>query len=130
MIFSAPLGAGHVARQRLCRAGESLVWAMYRQTFYYAVDGLDQLGAPGRSSFTRGLSAMGRGVGDLALTFVGGGGDSGDDNAPAADHLVFGPSGESLAVRAVSRFGPGGHLNRLWALTSERLVVAERVAAA
>lgn len=130
VIFSAPLGAGHVARQRLCRAGESLVWVMYRQTFHHAVDGLDQLGAPDRSLFTRGLSAMGRGVGGLALTFVGGGGDSGDDKAPAADHLVFGPSGESLAVRAVSRFEPGGRLNRLWALTSERLVVAERAAEA
>jgi hypothetical protein len=103
---------------------------MYRRTFYYAVDGLDKLGAPGRSLFARGATAVGRGVGDLALTFIGGGGDSGDDKAPAADHLVFGPSGESLAVRAMSRFEPGGRLNRLWALTSTRLVIAERVAAA
>ena len=130
MIFSAPLGPGHVARQQLCRADEVLHWATYRQTFYYAVDGLDQLGAPGRSAFTRGMSAVGRGVGDLALTFVGGGGDSGDDKAPAADHLVFGPSGESLAVRTMSRFEPGGRLNRLWALTSTRLVIAKRVEAA
>lgn len=126
MIFSAPLGPGHVARQ-LCRDGESLVWAMYRRTFYYAVDGLDQLGAPGRSLFARGASAVGRGVGDLALTFIGGGGDSGDDKAPAADHLVFGPSGESLAVRAMSRFEPGRRSDRLWALTSTRLVIAARV---
>lgn len=126
MIFSAPLGPGHVARQ-LCR--ESLVWAMYRRTFYYAVDGLDQLGAPGRSLFARGASALGRGAGDLALTFLGGGGDSGDDKAPAADHLVFGPSGDSLAVRAVSGFEPGKRSDRLWALTSTRLVIASRAAA-
>lgn len=130
MIFSAPLGPGHVARQRVCRAGESLVWAMYRQTYYYAVDGLDKLGAPSRSMLTRGLSAVGRGAGDLALTFVGGGGDSGDDKAPAADHLVFGPSGDSLAVQALSRFEPGTRSNRLWALTSERLVIATRVVSA
>jgi hypothetical protein len=130
VIFSAPLGPGHVARQQVCRAGESLVWAMYRQTFYYAVDGLDKLGAPGRSLFARGLSAVGRGAGDLALTFVGGGGDSADDKAPAADHLLFGPSAESLAVRALSRFEPGTRANRLWALTSERLVIAVRVEAA
>ncbi|HUQ57331.1 hypothetical protein [Lentzea sp.] len=130
MIFSAPLGPGHIARQQLCRAGEHLVWAMYRQTFYYAVDGLDQLGAPGRSLFTRGVSAMGRGVGDLALTVLGGGGDTGDDKAPAADHLVFGPSPRSSAASALSRFEPGKRVERLWALTSERLVVAERAAAA
>ncbi|MDT7787244.1 MAG: hypothetical protein QOF58_5663 [Pseudonocardiales bacterium] len=130
MIFSAPLGPGHVARQHVCRAGESLVWAMYRQTFYYAVEGLDRLGAPGKSLLTRGLSAVGRGAGDFALTMLSGGGDdSSDDKAPAADHLVFGPSGSSLAVQAVSRFSPGGRLNRLWALTSERLVIAQRVAA-
>lgn len=130
MIFSAPLGPGHVARQQLCRAGESLQWAMYRQTFYYAVDSLDRLGAPSRSLLTRGLSAVGRGAGDLALTMLSGGGDDpSDDKAPAADHLVFGPSGSSLAVRAMSRFSPGGRLNRLWALTSTRLVMAQRVAA-
>jgi hypothetical protein len=129
VIFSAPLGPGHVARQHLCRAGESLVWAMYRRTFYYAVDGLDQLGAPSRSLLTRGLSAVGRGAGDLALTFVGGGGDSGDDKAPAADHLVFGPSGSSLAVVALSRFEPGTRSHRLWALTSTRLVIAHQVVA-
>jgi hypothetical protein len=127
VIFSAPLGPGHVARQ-LCRDGESLVWAMYRRTFYYAVDGLDQLGAPGRSLFARGASALGRGVGDLALTFVGGGGDAGDDKAPPADHLVFGPSGDSLAARVISRFEPGKRSDRLWALTSTRLVIAARVA--
>lgn len=130
VIFADPLGPGHVARQRLCRPGESLVWATYRRTFYYAVDGLDRLGAPVRSVFARGASAVGRGVGELALTVVGGGGDSGDDKAPDADHLVFGPSGESLAVRAVSGFDPGGRRNRLWALTSERLVLAVRVEAA
>ncbi|WP_112265513.1 hypothetical protein [Lentzea terrae] len=130
MIFSAPLGPGHVARQHVCRAGESLVWAMYRQTFYYAVDGLDRLGAPSRSLLTRGASAVGRGMGDLALTFLAGGGDSGDDKSPAADHLAFGPTGESLAVRALSRFEPGTRSNRLWALTSERLVIAQRVVAA
>jgi hypothetical protein len=128
MIFSAPLGPGHVARQHVCRAGESLVWAMYRRTFYYAVDGLDRLGAPSRSLFARGASAVGRGAGDLALTFLGGGGDSADDKAPPADHLVFGPSGESLAVRALSRFEPGRRSDRLWALASTRLVIAERVA--
>ncbi|MFD9698416.1 hypothetical protein [Lentzea sp. NPDC059081] len=129
MIFSAPLGPGHVARQQLCRAGESLVWATYRQTFHYAVDGLDQLGAPGRSLFGRGLSAVGRGAGDLALTVLGGGGDTADDNAPAADHLVFGRSSGSLAPSAMSRFSPGTRVDRLWALTSDRLVVAERAAA-
>jgi hypothetical protein len=132
VIFSAPLGPGHVARQQVCRAGESLVWAMYRQTFYYAVDGLDKLGAPGRSLFTRGLSAVGRGAGELALTMLsGGGGDqSSADKAPAADHLVFGPSGDSLAVRALSQFEPGTRAHRLWALTSERLVIAVRAEAA
>lgn len=124
MIFSAPLGPGHTAR-RLCQ-GETLRWAMYRQTFYYAVDGLDQLGAPGRSLFTRGASAVGRGVGDLALTMLGGGGDSGDDKSPAADHLVFGSSPDCLAARVLSRFEPGKRADRLWALTSTRLVVAER----
>jgi hypothetical protein len=127
VIFADPLGPGHVARHRLCRPGESLVWATYRQTFYYAVDGLDRLGAPVRSLFARGVSAVGRGVGDLALTFVGGGGDSGDDKAPAADHLVFGPSDESLAARAMAAVEPGGRRIRLWALTSERLVLAVRV---
>ncbi|MCP2201183.1 hypothetical protein LX90_004887 [Lentzea flava] len=128
VIFADLLGPGHVARQRLCRPGESLVWAMYRQTYYYAVDGLDRLGAPVRSLFARGASAVGRGVGELALTFVGGGGDSGNDKAPDPDHLVFGPSGESLAVRAMSGVEPGGRRVRLWALTSERLVLAVRVA--
>ncbi|MDX8145854.1 hypothetical protein SK854_27355 [Lentzea sp. BCCO 10_0061] len=126
MIFAEPLGPGHVARQQVCRAGEALVWAMYRRTFYYAVDGLDQLGAPGRSLFARGASAVGRGVGDFALTALGGGGDSGDDKAPAADHLVFGPSAGSLAASAMARFEPGKRVDRLWALTSTRLVVAER----
>ncbi|MEV6237918.1 hypothetical protein [Lentzea sp. NPDC051838] len=129
MIFSAPLGPGHVARQHVCRAGEQLLWATYRQTFYYAVDGLDKLGAPSKSLLTRGLSAVGRGAGDLALTFVAGGGDSGDDKAPEADHLVFGPSGDSLAVRLLSRFEAGRRSNRLWALTSTRLVIAHRVVA-
>jgi hypothetical protein len=129
VIFSAPLGPGHVARQHVCRAGESLVWAMYRRTFYYAVDGLDRRGAPSRSLLTRGLSAVGRGAGDFALTMLSGGGDdSSDDKAPAADHLVFGPSGDSLAVRTLSRFEPGTRMDRLWALTSERLVIAVRVA--
>ncbi|MET9633651.1 hypothetical protein ABZX92_39960 [Lentzea sp. NPDC006480] len=127
MIFSAPLGPGHVARQHVCRAGESLVWAMYRQTFYYNIDGLDQLGAPGRSLFARGASAVGRGVGEFALTFIGGGGDSADEKPPEADHLVFGPSGSSLAARAVSGLSPGKRQNRLWALTSTRLVIAHRV---
>lgn len=126
MIFSAPLGPGHVARRHVCRAGEQLQWAMYRRTFYYAVDGLDALGAPGRSLFTRGASAVGRGVGDLALTMLGGGGDSGDDKAPAADHLVFGPGPSGAAVQALSRFEPGRKVDRLWALTSARLVLAER----
>lgn len=126
MIFSAPLGPGHVARQQVCRAGESLVWAMYRRTFYYAVDGLDQLGAPGRSLFTRGVSAVGRGMGDFALTVLGGGGDTADDKAPPADHLVFGPSAGCVAAQAASRFEPGKRVDRLWALTSTRLVVAER----
>ncbi len=129
MIFSAPLGPGHVARQHVCRADESLGWAMYRRTFYYAVDGLDQLGAPGRSLFTRGASAVGRGMGDLALTMLGGGGDSGDDKAPAADHLVFGPSPDCAAVRTLARFEPGKPVDRLWALTSARLVIAERYVA-
>ncbi|MFI6097995.1 hypothetical protein ACIA8G_20750 [Lentzea sp. NPDC051213] len=128
MIFSAPLGPGHAARQ-LCRAGERLRWAMYRRTFYYAVDGLDQLGAPGRSLFTRGVSAVGRGVGDLALTMLGGGGDAGADKAPAADHLVFGPGPSCLAAQALSRFQPGARADRLWALTSDRLVLAERYVA-
>jgi hypothetical protein len=127
VIFSAPLGPGHTAR-RLCQ-GETLRWAMYRQTFYYAVDGLDQLGAPGRSLFARGASAVGRGVGDLALTFLAGGGDSADDKAPVADHLVFGPSGTCSAARVLSRFEPGRRVDRLWALTSTRLVIAERVPA-
>lgn len=126
MIFSAPLGPGHVARQQVCRADEVLQWAMYRRTFYYAVDGLDQLGAPGRSAFTRGVSAVGRGVGDFALTFLGGGGDAADDKAPPADHLVFGPSAGCLAAQVLSRFEPGKRVDRLWALTSTRLVIAER----
>ncbi|MFS8102271.1 hypothetical protein LFM09_34615 [Lentzea alba] len=130
MIFSAPLGPGHVARQQVCRAGEVLQWAMYRQTFYYAVDGLDRLGAPGRSLVSRGVSAVGRGVGDFALTALGGGGDSADDKAPVADHLVFGSSRDCLAARVVSAFEPGKRVDRLWALTSDRLVVCARHAAA
>jgi len=129
VIFSAPLGPGRVARQHVCRAGETLQWAMYRQTFYYAVDGLDKLGAPGRSLFTRGLSAVGSGVAEFTLALTGGG-DESSDRGPDADHLIFGPSGDSLAVRAMSRFTPGTQARRLWALTSERLVIAVRVEAA
>ncbi|HEX7303355.1 hypothetical protein [Lentzea sp.] len=129
MIFAEPLGPGHVARQRICRAGESLVWATYRRTFHYAVDGLDRLGAPSRSLLTRGVSAVGRGAGSLALTALGGGGDTADDKAPAADHVVFGRSSGSLAPSAMARFTPGARVERLWALTSDRLVVAERAAA-
>jgi hypothetical protein len=126
VIFSAPLGPGHVARQRVCQAGEQLQWAMYRRTFYYVVTGLDQFGAPGRSLFTRGVSAVGRGIGDLALTMLSGGDDSGPDKPPAADHLVFGPGPSGAAVRALSRFEPGTKVDQLWALTSTRLVVAAR----
>ncbi len=101
---------------------------MYRRTFHYSVEGLDKLGAPSKSLLTRGLSAVGRGAGDFALTMLSGGADdSSDDKAPEADHLVFGPSGSSLAVRAVSGLSPGGRQNRLWALTSHRLVIAHRV---
>ncbi|SDG25261.1 hypothetical protein SAMN05216553_106403 [Lentzea fradiae] len=141
MTFSASLGPGHVARQ-LCRPGEHLVWAMYRTTFHYAVDGLDHLGAPSRSLLTRDASAVMREVGDAsaigrgvgasaagrgggALSMVLGGSDE-NDSKTSADHLVFGPSGDALAPAAMSRFEPGRKQDRLWALTSERLVVAER----
>lgn len=128
MIFADPLGPGRAARQYLCQPGEQLLWATYRRTFYYAVDGLDQLGAPGRSLFTRGISAVGRGLGDFALTALGGGGDSGDDRPPPADHLVFGPGPGCLAHTAASAFEPGKRVDRLWALTSARLVLAYRFA--
>ncbi|MET8757828.1 hypothetical protein [Lentzea sp. NPDC004782] len=129
MIFSAPLGPGRVARQHVCQAGETLQWAMYRRTFYYAVKGLDRLGAPSRSLLAKGMSAVGSGVAEFTLALTGGG-DESSDKAPDADHLIFGPAGDSLAVRTMSRFKPGRQERLLWALTSERLVIAVRVQAA
>ncbi|SDC73404.1 hypothetical protein [Actinokineospora iranica] len=131
MDHSAPLGAGLVGRLRVCGPGERLLWASYRQVFYFDVEGLDPLGAPRKNAMSRGALAFGRGVGEFVLTGVGevlfGGGDeSGNDKPPAADHLVFGPGPGCLAHQAVPGIGaePGKRMNRLWVLTTARLAVA------
>lgn len=129
MDFSGKPGPALCAR-RLLAPGERLLWATYRSVLYFDVAGLDQLGAPQRNVLTRGVGAIGRGVGDFVLTGVGelllgGGDDSGNDRPPEPDHLVLGPRPGCLAEQAVPRIGaqPGRKAERLWLLTTHRLAV-------
>ncbi|CAL9406953.1 hypothetical protein SUDANB95_01571 [Actinosynnema sp. ALI-1.44] len=133
--FSSAPGAGLVSRLRVCRPGEQLLWATARSAFYLDVEGLDEVGEPRGSLLGRGARALGRGVGGFAVEFVGSvvfgpsEGDSGNNNKPVADHVVFGPGPGCLAHRAVPAIGtPGQRHGSVWTLTAQRLVVSRVVA--
>ncbi|MFI9818603.1 hypothetical protein [Saccharothrix variisporea] len=128
--FSAIPAPGLVSRLRVCRPGEQLLWATTHSTFYFDVEGLDQLGNPRKSMLNRGVRAVGRGVGDFALELaagiVFGATDEGSaDRPPSADHILFGPGPGCLAHQAVPAIGTPGRAGvKVWTLTSQRLVVS------
>ncbi|MEV0678533.1 hypothetical protein AB0I60_18645 [Actinosynnema sp. NPDC050436] len=129
--FDSLPGPGLLARLRVCRPGEQLLWAVNRTAYYLDVDGLDAVGEPRKGLLGRGVRAVGRGVGGFTLDFVGAallGGDdaTGSDQPPAPDHLLFGPGPGCLAHQAVPAIpvAPGKRGVVLWALTAHRLVVA------
>ncbi|CCH31858.1 hypothetical protein ABZ816_25970 [Actinosynnema sp. NPDC047251] len=129
--FESLPGPGLIARLRVCRPGEQLLWAVNRTAFYLDVEGLDAVGNPSKSLLGRGVRAVGRGVGGFTLDVVGAallGGDdvTGLDKPPPPDHLLFGPGPGCLAHQAVPSipFAPGKRGVVLWVLTAQRLVVA------
>src|ERR1700754_208182 len=123
MSFSDPLGAATVARFRLCRPDEQLLWATYRKVLHYDIEGVENSGrrrwGPVRR---RGYNAVAVGVSGV-YEVLGGDGFWGA-GPPGADLLVFGPAPGCHAHRAGPVVAASGlPQKRLWMLTSTRLAV-------
>lgn len=121
--LAEPLGPAAVARERVCRDGEDLLWAAYGRTHYYDIPGRYPDGSPKPNAVVRGAVRAGDFLGDVVSAALGGA----DDDAsrpPPADAIVFGPAPDCLAhryLRDVPSVSPV--LRRLWTLTPRRLAL-------
>ncbi|MEC3975679.1 hypothetical protein [Amycolatopsis sp. H20-H5] len=122
MSLADPLGAASQALPSL-NPGERLLWAAYGRVFNYDIRGLDALGQPEKGM----LRKLGGGAAGVAGGFVdgvlGGGADSGTDRPLPPQVIAFGDRPGVAAHEFLRELGPVGHPRRVWALTTERLVV-------
>ncbi|WP_181773133.1 hypothetical protein [Amycolatopsis pittospori] len=125
MNLGYPLGAASQALPSL-HPGERLLWAAYGRTLNYDVRGLDPWGVPKKSVLGKLGSGAANFAGDMVGAALGGGDDSGASNPPSPQVIVFGEQG-GLAHTTVRDLSTSGSLSRLWALTSARLLVLEKV---
>ncbi|MBP2472900.1 hypothetical protein JOF53_001772 [Crossiella equi] len=122
MDHSAILGPALTVRPHL-RPGERLVHATRRSVLHYAVDGHDAHGQPRRGLLARGAAAVGSGVGEFVGAAVLGGSDSGRDTQAEPDHLVLGSGLDTVAARHFGAVTAGARVTRVFALTTQRLLV-------
>ncbi|OXM51553.1 hypothetical protein CFP71_24835 [Amycolatopsis thailandensis] len=125
MNLGYPLGAASQALPSL-DPGERLLWAAYGRTLNYDVRGLDPWGVPKKSVLGKFGSGAANFAGDMVSAALGGGDDGGASNPPSPQVIVLGEQG-GIAHAAVRELSTSGSLSRLWALTSTRLLVLERV---
>jgi hypothetical protein len=113
--LAEPLGPAATASLRVCRPGESVLWAAYARAHYYDIPGLDEKGQPKKNLLVRGVGGVLGGLLDAAA-----GSDQGPDRPPPPDVVVFGPAPDCLAHRYLP---PGPPRRQLWTLTPQRLAL-------
>jgi hypothetical protein len=111
--FSDPVGAATYARRHV-RPGERLLWATHGRTLNYDVRGLTPLGKPKPGV----LAKVGGGVLDAVLD-----GDDGSDARPDPHVVAFGRHVPEFLTGMTAEYP----FTRVWALTTDRLVVLEEV---
>jgi hypothetical protein len=111
--FSDPVGAATYARRHV-RPDERLLWATHGRVLNYDVRGLTPLGKPAPSV----LSKVGEGVLDAIFD-----GDDSSDSRPNPHGVGFGRH----APRFLTGMNAENSFTRVWALTTQRLMVIEEV---
>ncbi|WP_410577007.1 hypothetical protein [Amycolatopsis sp. lyj-108] len=125
MNLASPLGAASQALPSL-RQGERLLWAAYGQTVNYDVRGLDPWGVPKKSVLGKFGSGAANFAGDVVSAALGGADETGSSAPPSPQVVVLGEQG-GLAHTALRELPTSGSPSRLWALTSARLLMLEKV---
>lgn len=111
--FSDPVGAATYARRHV-RPDERLLWATHGRVLNYDVRGLTPLGKPAPSM----LSKVSEGVLDAIFD-----GDDSSDSRPNPHVVGFGRHAPEFLTGLKAEYS----FTRVWALTTQRLMVVEEV---